>query len=56
VTVPSEVVKDSRGCGETRFRSHWLCQCSLRDVDKRFGTGKASGTQNETVNLFLCKS
>ena len=56
VAVRSEVLKESRGGGETRFGCHWLCQCSLRDVDKRFGTGRASGTQNETDNLFVFKS
>ena len=33
-----------------------LCQCRLRDVDNRFSAGRASGTQNETDNLFLYKS
>ena len=51
VTLPF-VVKESRG-GETRFVCHWLCLCSLRDVDKRFSTGRASGTQKETDNVVL---
>jgi len=55
VAVRSEVVKESGGCGETRFGCHWLCQCSLRDVDKRFSTGRASGTQKETAGgVIVC--
>ena len=49
-------MKESRGGGETRFGCHWLCQCSLGDVAKRFSTGRASGTQNETDNCFVFKS
>jgi len=56
VAVRSEVVKQSRGYSENCFGCHWLCQCSLRDVDNRISTGIASGTQNETDNLFLYKS
>jgi len=61
VAFRSEAVKQSRGCGETRFGCHWLCrfvchwlcQCSLRDVDKRFSTGRASGTQKRNGQLFF---
>jgi len=49
-------VKESRGGGETRFGCHWLGQCSFGDVAKRFSTGRASGTQNETVNVLFFKS
>ena len=49
-------MKESRGGGETRFGCHWLCQCSFGDVAKRFSTGRASGTQNETVNVLFFKS
>ena len=53
VAVRSAVVNESRGYSENCFGCHWLCQCSLRDVDKRFSTGRASGTQNETDQPFL---
>jgi len=56
VTFRFEAVKTSGGCGETRFVCHWLCQCSLRNVDERFSTGTASGTQQETDNSCFFKS
>jgi len=55
VVVRSEAVKHSRGYSQTRFGCHWchwLCQCSLRDVDNRFSTGRASGTRKEADNFF----